>query len=53
MLTKNILLRKKLLEEYDGSKFSPIKKELMKLPGVGKKSSDIVMRFVFNEPDSS
>ena len=22
----------------------------MKLPGVGKKSSDIVMRFVFNEP---
>ena len=48
--SKNILATsKKLLEEYDG-RVPNTPKELMKLPGVGKKSSDIVMRFVFNEP---
>ena len=48
--SKNILATsKKLLEEYDG-RVPNTSKELMKLPGVGKKSSDIVMRFVFNEP---
>ena len=48
--SKNILATsKKLLEEYDGQ-VPDTQKELMKLPGVGKKSSDIVMRFVFNKP---
>ena len=48
--SKNILATsKKLLEEYDG-RGPNTQKELMKLPGVGKKSSDIVMRFVFNKP---
>ena len=48
--SKNILATsKKLLEEYDG-RVPDTQKELMKLPGVGKKSSDIVMRFVFNKP---
>ena len=48
--SKNILATsKKLLEEY-GGRVPNTPKELMKLPGVGKKSSDIVMRFVFNEP---
>jgi len=48
--SKNILATsKKLLEEYNGI-VPDTPKELMKLPGVGKKSSDIVMRFVFNKP---
>ena len=48
--SKNILATsKKLLEEYNGV-VPDTPKELMKLPGVGKKSSDIVMRFVFNKP---
>ena len=48
--SKNILATsKKLLEEYDG-RVPDTQKELMKLPGVGKKSSDIVMRFVFGKP---
>lgn len=38
-----------LLEQYGGI-VPNTPKELMKLPGVGQKSSDIVMRFVFNEP---
>ena len=38
-----------LLEEFDGM-VPDNPTDLMKLPGVGKKSSDIVMRFVFNEP---
>ena len=32
------------------AKFSNTKKELMTLLGVGRKSPDIVMRFVFGEP---
>lgn len=48
--SKNILATsKKLLEEYDG-RVPSTQKELMTLPGVGRKSSDIVMRFVFGEP---
>ena len=48
--SKNILLTsKKLLEEYDG-RVPSTQKELMSLPGVGRKSSDIVMRFVFGQP---
>ena len=48
--SKNILATsKKLLEEYDG-RVPDTQKELMKLPGVGKKLSDIVMRFVFGKP---
>ena len=38
-----------LLEEFDG-RVPNTQKELMTLPGVGRKSSDIVMRFVFGEP---
>ncbi len=48
--SKNILATsKKLLEEYDG-RVPSTEKELMSLPGVGRKSSDIVMRFVFGQP---
>jgi len=48
--SKNILATSKmLLEEFNGSVPST-QKELMTLPGVGRKSSDIVMRFVFGEP---
>jgi endonuclease-3 len=48
--SKNILATSKmLLEKYDGQ-VPRTQKELMTLPGVGRKSSDIVMRFVFGEP---
>jgi len=48
--SKNILATSKmLLEKYDG-RVPSTQKELMTLPGVGRKSSDIVMRFVFGEP---
>ena len=48
--SKNILATSKmLLEKFDGS-VPNTQKELMTLPGVGRKSSDIVMRFVFGEP---
>jgi len=48
--SKNILATSKmLLEKYDG-RVPRTQKELMTLPGVGRKSSDIVMRFVFGEP---
>ena len=48
--SKNILATSKmLLEEYNG-RVPDTQKELMRLPGVGKKSSDIVLRFVFNKP---
>jgi endonuclease-3 len=40
---------KMLLEKFNGQVPST-QKELMTLPGVGRKSSDIVMRFVFGEP---
>ena len=48
--SKNILATSKmLLEEFNGQ-VPRTQKELMTLPGVGRKSSDIVMRFVFGEP---
>ena len=49
--SKNILATSRmLLSEYDG-KVPNTQKELMKLPGVGRKSSDIMMRFVYGEPN--
>lgn len=49
--SKNILATSQILiDEYAG-KVPTTQKELMKLPGVGKKSSDIVMRFVYGEPN--
>jgi len=49
--SKNILATsKKLIEDYDGA-VPATQRELMTLPGVGKKSSDIVMRFVFGKPN--
>ena len=48
--SKNILATSKtLLEKFNG-RVPSTQKELMSLPGVGRKSSDIVMRFVFGEP---
>ena len=48
--SKNILATSKmLLEKFDG-RVPTTQKDLMTLPGVGRKSSDIVMRFVFGEP---
>ena len=48
--SKNILATSKmLLGEFNG-RVPSTQKELMTLPGVGRKSSDIVMRFVFGEP---
>ena len=49
--SKNILATSyKLLMEYDG-KVPQTQKELMDLPGVGRKSSDIMMRFVWGAPN--
>lgn len=51
MKSKNILATSQILiEEYDGE-VPKTQKELIKLPGVGRKSSDIVMRFVFGQPN--
>ena len=48
--SKNILATSKMLiEKFDG-RVPQTQKELMSLPGVGRKSSDIVMRFVWREP---
>ena len=38
-----------LLDKFDG-KVPQTQKELMSLPGVGRKSSDIMMRFVWGQP---
>ena len=49
--SKNIIATSyKLLMEYDG-KVPQTQKELMDLPGVGRKSSDIMMRFVWGAPN--
>jgi len=48
--SKNILATSKMLLEQFNGKVPQTQKELMTLPGVGRKSSDIVMRFVFGEP---
>ena len=49
--SKNILATSKLLIEKFNSKVPQTQKEFMSLPGVGRKSSDIVMRFVFGSPN--
>ena len=48
--SKNILATSKMILEKFNGKVPRTQKELMTLPGVGRKSSDIVMRFVFGEP---
>ena len=48
--SKNILATSKILLEKFNGRVPNTQKELMTLPGVGRKSSDIVMRFVFGEP---
>ena len=48
--SKNILATSKMLLEKFNGQVPRTQKELMALPGVGRKSSDIVMRFVFGEP---
>tara|TARA_Y100001937_G_scaffold125420_1_gene192215 strand:+ start:865 stop:1545 length:681 start_codon:yes stop_codon:yes gene_type:complete len=48
--SKNILATSKMLLEKFNGRVPRTQKELMSLPGVGRKSSDIVMRFVFGEP---
>ena len=48
--SKNILATSKMLLEKFKGRVPSTQKELMTLPGVGRKSSDIVMRFVFGQP---
>ena len=48
--SKNILSTSKMLLEKFNGRVPQTQKELMTLPGVGRKSSDIIMRFVFGEP---
>ena len=48
--SKNILATSKMLLEKFNGRVPQTQKELMTLPGVGRKSSDIVMRFVFGQP---
>ena len=48
--SKNILATSKMILEKFNGKVPRTQKELLTLPGVGRKSSDIVMRFVFGEP---
>jgi endonuclease III len=48
--SKNILATSSmLLQKFDG-KVPQTQEELMTLPGVGRKSSDIIMRFVWGQP---
>jgi endonuclease-3 len=49
--SKNILATSKILIEKFNGIVPQTQKELMSLPGVGRKSSDIVMRFVFGAPN--
>ena len=48
--SKNILATSKMLLEKFNGKVPQTQKELMSLPGVGRKSSDIMMRFVWGQP---
>ena len=48
--SKNILATSKMLLEQFNGRVPQTQKQLMTLPRVGRKSSDIVMRFVFGEP---
>mgnify|MGYP003135079572 CR=1 FL=1 len=47
---KNIQAMCKILIEKFNSKVPTTRDELMSLPGVGRKCTDIMMRFVYNEP---
>ena len=49
--SKNILATSKMLLEKFNAKVPQTQKELMTLPGVGRKSSDIIMRFVWGAPN--
>ena len=49
--SKNILATSKMLLEKFNGKVPQTQKELMTLPGVGRKSSDIMMRFVWGAPN--
>jgi endonuclease-3 len=48
--SKNILATSKMLIEKFNGKVPQTQEELMMLPGVGRKSSDIIMRFVWGQP---
>lgn len=48
--SKNILATSKMLIEKFNGIVPQTQKELMSLPGVGRKSSDIMMRFVWGQP---
>lgn len=48
--SRNILAASHMLLEQFGGVVPSTHKELMSLPGVGKKSADIVTRFVFQQP---
>ena len=48
--SKNILATSKMLLEKFNGQVPQTQEELMTLPGVGRKSSDIVMRFVWGQP---
>jgi len=48
--SKNLKLMSQQLIERHGGKVPNDRKQLMELAGVGRKSTDIMMRFVFNQP---
>ena len=48
--SKNILATSHMLLDRFNGKVPQTQKELMSLPGVGRKSSDIMMRFVWGQP---
>jgi endonuclease-3 len=48
--SKNILATSRMLLEKFNGKVPQTQTELMTLPGVGRKSSDIIMRFVWGQP---
>ena len=48
--SKNLKLMSQQLIERHGGKVPNDRQQLMELAGVGRKSTDIMMRFVFNEP---
>ena len=48
--SKNILATSQMLLEKFNGQVPQTQEELMTLPGVGRKSSDIVMRFVWGQP---
>jgi len=48
--SKNILVTSRMMLEKFNGKVPQTQEELMTLPGVGRKSSDIIMRFVWGQP---